>query len=297
MAELQPSHVLVTGAEGLVGTAVVARLLAYGHPVTTLSLPDALVHPDVRVVRGDATDAETVGRAVEGVDAVIHLAAFPSPGGRPAPVTFGNNALATFTVLWTAAEAGVRRFAVASSVNAIGLLMNPKHPLPDRFPLDENTPTSIADPYSLSKQVDEHTLRAVCERFEASGVALRLPLVVPPQRGDELREHARTHVAHGAGEGWGWIDSRDAAEAFRLAVTVPLTGAHTVQLAARTTLQEVPTEELMDRWAPDVARAVIFEGNAAPIDTSRARELLGFEPRFDEPGLGEADTTPEQEAR
>ena len=182
MAELQPSHVLVTGAEGLVGTAVVARLLAYGHPVTTLSLPDALVHPDVRVVRGDATDAETVGRAVEGVDAVIHLAAFPSPGGRPAPVTFGNNALATFTVLWTAAEAGVRRFAVASSVNAIGLLMNPKHPLPDRFPLDENTPTSIADPYSLSKQVDEHTLRAVCERFEASGVALRLPLVVPPQR-------------------------------------------------------------------------------------------------------------------
>ncbi len=98
------------------------------------------------------------------------------------PVTFGNNTLATFTTLWTAAEAGVRRFAIASSINALGLLMNPRHPAPASLPLDEHTPTLIADPYSLSKQVDEHTLRAVCERFGASGAALRLPLVVPPLR-------------------------------------------------------------------------------------------------------------------
>ncbi len=289
MTERDSSHVLVTGAEGLVGSAVVAELLAHGHLVTTLSLPDAVVHDGVTVVRGDATDAEAVGRAVDGVDAVVHLAAFPNPWDHPAWVTFGNNTLATFTVLWAAADAGVRRFAVASSVNATGLLLNPKHPLPARFPIDEDLPSRIADPYSLSKQVDEHTLRAVCERFGASGVAFRLPLVVPPTRATGLRDWARERVGIGAGEGWGWIDSRDAAEAFRLAITVPVDGVHVVQLAARTTLQDVPTEELIRAWAPSVPRDRAFDGAAAPIDISRAHDLLGFEPRFDEPGIEESE--------
>ena len=283
------SHVLVTGAEGLVGSAVVAHLLRHGYRVTTLTLPDAVAHEDVTVVRGDATDIESVRRATEGVDSVVHLAAFPNPWDHPAPVTFGNNTLATFTVLWTAAEAGVRRFAVAGSVNATGLLMNPTHPRPARFPIDEELPTSIADPYSLSKQVDEHTLRAVCERFEASGVAFRLPLVVPPDRADGLRAWAEERVSDGAGEGWGWIDSRDAAEAFRLAISAPLQGAHVVQLAARTTLQPTPTEELIRRWAPAVSRSQTFEDTAAPIDISRARTLLGFEPRFDRPGMAKEE--------
>ena len=282
-----PSHVLVTGAEGLVGSAVVAHLLTHGHTVTTLSLPDAVAHDGVRVVRGDATDADAVRRAVDDVDAVVHLAAFPNPWDHPAPVTFGNNTLATFTVLWTAAEEGVRRFAAASSVNATGLHMHPRHPLPARFPIDEEIPVRIADPYSLSKQVDEQTLRAVCERFDASGIAFRLPLVLSLEGAQRLRPWVQEHVAEGAGEGWGWIDSRDAAEAFRLAITVPLEGAHVVQLAARTTLQESTTEDLIGRWAPDVPRDRTFDGRAAPIDTTRSRTLLGFEPRFDEPGIAD----------
>ena len=274
------ARVLVTGAEGLVGSAVVAHLLERGHPITTLTLPQATPHEGVRVVRGDARDPAVVEEAAEGADAVVHLAAIPNPWGAPAPEVFANNATATFTVLWTAAEQGVRRFAIASSVNATGLLMNPHRPLPPAYPIDETTPGDIADPYSLSKQADEHTLRAVCRRFGASGVALRLPLMISPANVDALRARTSERPADGAGDGWGWLDVRDGAEAFRLAITTGYTGAHVVHVAAPDTFDSAPTETLLERFAPDVPRRETYPGRTAPIDTSRARDLLGFTPRF-----------------
>jgi nucleoside-diphosphate-sugar epimerase len=272
-------RVLVTGGEGLVGSAVVAHLLGTGHDVTTLTLPAATPHDGVRVVRGDARDPDAVAAAAAGADAVAHLAAIPHPWDDPAHIVFGNNALATFTVLWGAAEHGVRRFVIASSVNATGLIMNPEHPLPARYPVDETTPPEVADPYSLSKQADELTLRAVCRRFAGSGAALRLPLMISPSNVDELRDWLTDRPAAGAGDGWGWLDVRDGAEAFRLALTVPYEGAHVLHVAAPDVFLDTPTEDLLAAHAPAVPRATRYDGRTAPIDTSRARELLGFTPR------------------
>ena len=277
-------RILVTGGDGRVGRAVVARLLDAGHPVTVLSLADAVPQQGVRVVRGDARDPVTVAEALDEVVAVAHLAAIPTPRGRPATEVFANNVTATFSVLWTAAEHGVRRFVIASSVNAIGLLFHPHRPLPARYPLDESTPADIADPYSLSKHTDEATLHAVCRAFDASGVALRMPLMVAPADADGLTAWAREHVADGARDGWGWLDVRDGAECFRLALVGGYTGVHALQVAAPTTLQELPTAELLARYAPGVPVSGEIPGRAVPIDTSRARRLLGFEPRHEVPG-------------
>jgi nucleoside-diphosphate-sugar epimerase len=284
-------RILVTGAEGLVGSAVVANLLRHGYEVTTLTLPDAQPHEGVRVVRGDARDVQAVAAAVDGVTAVAHLAAIPNPWGASAPEVFGNNALATFTVLWTAAEAGVRRFAIAGSVNALGLLMNPHHPMPSRYPIDATLPADVADPYSLSKQVDELTLRAVCRRFEASGVVLRMPLMISPANEEDLRAWVAGRLAEGAAEGWGWLDTRDGAEAFRLALTGDYTGSHVVHIAAADTFVDVDTEELIARFAPDVPRERTFPGRTAPIDTRPARELLGFVPSLGGPASGTTDNS------
>ena len=277
-------RILVTGGGGLVGSAVVTHLLEAGHPVTLLSRSDSETRDGVRVVRGDARDIDAVTEALDGVDAVAHLAAIPTPDDDPAPIVFGNNTLATFTVLWTAAELGVRRLVIASSVNAIGLFMNPHRPLPAGIPIDERTPSDIADPYSLSKQTDEATLRAVCRRFEASGVALRLPLMVSAANAAGLRAWATEHAATGVGDGWGWLDVRDGAEAFRLALTADYAGAHTLYVAADTTFQDMSTPELLARFAPGVPVTGSFPGRAGIIDTSRARELLAFRPRYDTPG-------------
>jgi nucleoside-diphosphate-sugar epimerase len=286
-SEQRKLRILVTGAEGLVGSPLVRHLLAFGHEVTTLTLPGLVPHTAVRVVRGDARDPVAVAEAAEGVDAVAHLAAIPNPWHDPAHEVFGNNALATFTVLWTAAEQGVRRLVVAGSVNATGLLMNPHRPLPQRFPIDETVPADLADPYSLSKHVDEITLRTVCRRFGASGVVLRLPLMVSSANASALRSAKAERPAESAGDGWGWLDVRDGAEAFRLALTRDFTGAHVVHVAAADTFQDALTEELLARHTPDVPRREGYPGRTAPVDTRRARDLLGFEPRFAGPASGE----------
>lgn len=280
-----PRRILITGGEGYVGSAVVAHLLERGHDVTTLTRPNAVAHDGVRVVRGDARDVNAIRDAVRGADAVAHLAAHPHPRDHPAHEVFGNNTQATFNVLWTAGEQGVRRFAIASSVNASGLLMNPHSHLPDRYPVDESVKVDLADPYSLSKHVDEATLHTVCRRFEASGVALRLPLMVSAEVAHDLRTWAAGEGALGVADGWGWLDIRDGAEAFRLALVADYTGAHVVHVAAHTTFQDVPTEQLLKLYAPDVPRARSYDQFEAPIDTSKAERLLGFRPRIQSPGM------------
>ena len=71
--------ILVTGATGKVGSRFVPRLLAKGHDVSILvrdaAKASALAELGARVVIGDLYNAETLPPAVEGIDAVIHLAA------------------------------------------------------------------------------------------------------------------------------------------------------------------------------------------------------------------------------
>jgi nucleoside-diphosphate-sugar epimerase len=272
-------RILVTGGDGMVGSAVVRHLLAAGHEVTTLTLPAVTPHEGVRVVVGDARDPDAVASAVAGVDAVAHLAAIPNPLNDPAPTVFANNTQATFTVLWTAASRGIRRFAIASSVSAAGRSFSPHRPLPAAYPVEESMPADLADPYGLSKQVDELTLATVCRRFGAAGVALRLPLMIAPSNLAFMRRVTAEDLGTEAGNGWAWLDVRDGAEAFRLALTVPLAGVHVVHLAAPEIFPDGSTDDLLDRYAPGVPRRRSFAAREVPVDTGRARALLGFEPR------------------
>src|SRR5699024_2322687 len=67
-------RVLVTGASGMLGRATVERLVAAGHDVRTFQRRPSGV-PGARDVLGSLTDPAAVARAVEGRDAVLHLAA------------------------------------------------------------------------------------------------------------------------------------------------------------------------------------------------------------------------------
>ena len=66
---------LVTGGSGFIGSHVVDRLRAHGHEPRNLDLQRSPYDRDLDTVVGDLLDAETVRRALEGCDAVIHLAA------------------------------------------------------------------------------------------------------------------------------------------------------------------------------------------------------------------------------
>src|SRR3954467_3568569 len=75
---MEQRQVLVTGASGYVGGRLVPELLAAGHQVRCLARSPGKLrdHPwagDVEVVRGDVTDRESVGAALDGVDVAYYL--------------------------------------------------------------------------------------------------------------------------------------------------------------------------------------------------------------------------------
>src|SRR5690625_4699065 len=78
---LPPARVLVTGASGLLGRSVAARLAELGYTVTTFQR-SASGLDTVREVRGSLTEAQAVQSAVAGQDAILHMAAKVSVSGR-----------------------------------------------------------------------------------------------------------------------------------------------------------------------------------------------------------------------
>ncbi|GAA1822265.1 NAD-dependent epimerase/dehydratase family protein [Nesterenkonia flava] len=78
---LPPSRILVTGASGLLGRSVARRLVELGYEVTTFQRSASGV-TGARDVRGSLTDEGAVANAVQGQDAIIHMAAKVSVSGR-----------------------------------------------------------------------------------------------------------------------------------------------------------------------------------------------------------------------
>lgn len=272
------SRVLVTGADGEIGRAVSESLVAAGHAVTALSLSFASAHPADRLVEGDATSPVDVARAMDGVDAVAHFAAIPHPSlGTPVDV-FRVNTAATFTVLTCAGENGVRRAVIASSINAIGYPNNPHDSFPPSFPLYAHTPPDIADAYSLSKLVDERTAAYAHRRYGLDVVALRFPLVKWPDVLRDVALEAEADPGRLAREGWAYLTMHDATRAVHRALVADLVGSPVIPLSAADTLLATPTAELVARFAPHTALTHPLPGNAALVDTTAAREVLGFEP-------------------
>ncbi len=105
--------VLVTGASGFLGRATAAAVHDAGHAVRTFQRRPSGV-PGVDDVLGTVTDAGALERAVEGVDAVVHLAAKVSLAGDPAEFV-RVNVDGTRALLGAARAAGARRFVFVSS--------------------------------------------------------------------------------------------------------------------------------------------------------------------------------------
>ena len=271
-----PARVLVTGAAGLVGSAVLDLLAGHGRPATALVLDPA---PDARadrVVVGDARDPAVVDDALRDCDAVIHLAAIPNPGGDPDEEVFGRNSQATFTVLDRAGRRGVRRAAIASSYAICGLPFARRPLRLPYLPIDAALPLQITDPYALSKRADEATADMIHRQYDMTVVALRMPYVGSVE--ERLRPMARRWAAEpatGAADVWSYLDVRDAARALVAALSPATPGNHVVYVAAPQTLAPQPTEWLLDRFHPGVPRPH-FPGRTVPIDLVPARDLLGF---------------------
>lgn len=160
---------LVTGGAGFIGSHLVERLLAEGHPVTAYDnlstgrlefLANARQREGFAFIQGDVLDMESLAQAMEGQDIVFHLAA-------NADVRFGlehprrdleQNTLGTFNVLEAMRTAGVHRIAFSSTGSIYGE--------PEVFPTPETCPFPIqTSVYGASKLAGEGLITAYCEGF------------------------------------------------------------------------------------------------------------------------------------
>ncbi|MFC6022871.1 NAD-dependent epimerase/dehydratase family protein [Plantactinospora solaniradicis] len=276
MTVATPRRVLVTGAAGLIGRAVVELLHSRGVPATALVLDDPGDLPVDRVVIGNAGDSDLVRGALRDVDAVAHLAAVPSPHGMPAIDVFAGNSRATFAVLEEAGRAGVPRMMIASSYSVLGLPWSPRRLHPDYYPIDERTPLQVEDPYGLSKQADEATATMISRRYGATVVAVRFPFVGDDRRLAERLTRTVADPGSAAMDSWAYLHVRDAAEVTWRALTEPLTGFQAPFVAAPKILAPYATEALIAAYHPHTPLRRRLPGREVPIDLRTGQRLLRF---------------------
>ena len=160
--------ILVTGAAGRIGSAVLRRLLGAGHAVTAFDLKaPSLRDPGLRTVIGSLEDAGAVRAAAQGVEGVLHLGSLMSWRTQDADRLFAVNVAGTRNVLDAAVAAGARRFVFASSGEVY------PESRPQFLPINEDHPCLPASDYGMTKLLGEELVRFYGRRFGLTGVILR----------------------------------------------------------------------------------------------------------------------------
>jgi nucleoside-diphosphate-sugar epimerase len=174
---------LVTGGAGFIGSHIVEHLVTAGHEVVVLdnflSGRRENLEPwrhRIELVEGSITDQQICGRAMRGVDYVLHQAALPSvPRSVRDPLaTHESNATGTLNLLLAAKTAGVRRVVYAASSSAYGNT--------EELPKREEMAAKPLSPYAASKLAGEIYASVFHTTYGLETIALRYFNVFGPRQ-------------------------------------------------------------------------------------------------------------------
>lgn len=299
--KVEAMRVLVTGAFGFVGTAVVKHLALAGYDVVALThRPPGTPTPTSRaceVLHADICDAYAIRAAVSDADAVCHLVALSlvrESFERPAEYQ-QVNAVGTRTIVDAltskAAESGEPVSLVHASTHAV-------YGAPERQPVVEDTPLAPVSPYGQSKADAESTVAAAASTGAFNAVCLRLFNVVGAVDDRTDTEQSRIipktlAVAAGRaptleinGDGGAvrdFVHVEDVAGAFLLALNAGHPGAYAVYNVGATAASMLDvittTEQITGRAVPVVHNPPRPEPRVMIADTTRISRDLSWTPQ------------------
>jgi nucleoside-diphosphate-sugar epimerase len=279
------TRIAVTGGSGKAGRSVVRDLLENGHQVLNIDRvpsPDSYA-PDspVPFLPADLTDfgqtleALSGAETLPGIEAVVHLAAIPSPAHATPDQVFRTNITSTYTVFSAAVRLGLRRVVWASSETTLGL---PFDRPPDYAPVDEAHlyPESS---YALSKVLGEEMARQFNRWSGMPIVGLRFSNIMVREDYERFPTfwedpHLRKWNL------WGYVDESHVAQSVRRALDVDIPGAESFIIAAADTVMKRPSRDLMAEVFPGVPLGEQVDGNDTLLDIGKAKAVLGYSPEF-----------------
>ncbi len=272
----------ITGGSGKLGRACIRELLDHGYEVVNFdsAVPQDVLCPTVRL---ELTDFGQTVDALSGtedrygsLDAVVHLAAIPAPGLRTNSATFHNNVACTYNVFNAARTVGIKNIVWASSETLLGL---PFDEAPPYIPVDEAC-TRPESTYSLVKLLEEEMAKQFC-RWDPTLKMLGLRFSNVLDAGDYA------HFADFQDDPWkrkwnlwGYIDSRDGAQAVRRALEHPATGTDVFIVASPDTVMNTSNAELLQAVFPDVPLARPVEPHETLLSIDKAKRVLGYAPQY-----------------
>jgi nucleoside-diphosphate-sugar epimerase len=275
-------RVLVTGAGGNLGRAVVPALAEAGHQPVLLDFRP--VGTDHEFVEADVRDAGAVTRAMAGADAVVHAAALHGIhlADWPAEDFWSINVTGTFNVYQAARDAGVQHVVFGSSMVVYGDVGSGQDPWEV---VDEQSPRRPTNLYGLTKVLSEDIARYHAVTGEISTVALRLGMFVP-----------ETFERYGFRLLFGGVDDRDVAQSVLRALNHRPQdgfGAYNIMADSGLSADDLPylatnAGAVLDRHWPGTSQLVQERGldldelvwgrRIYPVD--HAREVLGYQPQY-----------------
>ncbi len=305
---LRGQRVLVTGGAGTIGSHLVDQLVDAGaEEIVVLdnlvrgrleNLTGAIASGSVRLVVGDIRDRDRVAQLMRGVDTVFHQAAIRITQCASEPrLALEVLVDGTFNVLEAAAREGVRKVVAASSASVYGLA--------EDFPTKESHHPYANDTlYGAAKTFNEGLLRSLHATTGLDYVALRYFNVYGPRMDvhglyTEVLVRWMERIAGGVpplilGDGsqtMDFVHAEDIARANILAADADVTdevfnvasGVEISLLELAHKLLKVMGSELPVQFGPERS---VNKVSRRLADTSRARELLGFEAEIElEEGL------------
>jgi nucleoside-diphosphate-sugar epimerase len=279
--------VLVIGPNGNVGRELIPRLLALGYKVRALQFrSDVTPRDGLEVICGNTLDAESLDRAVAGVDAICHMIRpITGIGDTPSDRWFNGCVAGTRNLLEAARRHPVKRFVNGSADNVFG------HVTVQHFgPIDETHPKRFADEhYGLFKILEEEMLRQYFLGFGVPTVVTRFPWIWTDSFAETgawtldtkrkvirlaLDRDGRPHVRHD-------VHVSDAVQGILLALSRDEAIGQDFLFAGPAPYSSARLAEILRRKHGWDVETVPTDRHSWTASSQKAKSVLGYRPRID----------------